>query len=961
MATAPRTAVVNLEPLPPVLLDGEERFYARYAWCLDAFPRAADVIAHLRGELARLDEASGGWQRDEVAANVFLLAAALLDAVDDHLAGQSYDFRRAANLLPFAGPVARGLEWALGLRACLRDGRQHDLRDWRSAWSGALEGFVRAALAGAAPGGVAAPPGAQLRSLLERTLPADLLARRVKVPAAFRTQDLTHHDVLRLGERCAAALADPERPRLVVGLRTAGSYFAPLVAAALRAGGCTDVETVTLRPKKRMAPHERAALGRCAARGGQVILVDEPADTGGSLARAMDLVAAAGLPVRDMVALFPVHPTRRDWRDRFEALPLSRARVITLEPEDYFKRARMEAGAAASRLSEYFRARGYLGARVEESAESERLNRGLERLSEEKFHTRLKRIYDVRLQRRDGGEERRYVIAKSVGWGWLGYHAVLAGQALAGLVPPVIGLRDGILYSEWLPGDDRPVTSRDRERLIEDAGAYVAARVRSLRLPQGLSGELDPANQKGPELLACVLAGAHGPKAVSILRRGRIRQELARRPCPVPTLVDGKMRRVEWVRGRESFLKTDFEHHGLGKTELNVTDPAYDLADAMLHLRLTPAEERALLRRYRRDSGDHGVEDRLFLHAILAGSASIAAALADLRDPRVGQRHGEADEAYVTAREFLTLRAARTCGRWTTPPEHPRWTSPVVVMDIDGVLDKEVFGFPSTTAAGVQALAHLHRHGVALAFNTARTLEEVEEYAQAYGGVGGVAEYGAVAWDRVSGRTRALVSPESRDQLMALGAALRRVPGVFLNDRYRHSLRAYTYLSDRTAPLPAGLIHGLLARVGADRLVIHQTYRDTAVLARETDKGRGLLALMDLAGLEAGDAVAIGDSEPDLPMFRAAGRSFAPRHISGREVARQLGCRIAPAPYQRGLLAAVEEIVHADGRRCARCAPPPRPRDGGLFWELLVAADRKASASLLRALADPRSLQAFVR
>jgi hydroxymethylpyrimidine pyrophosphatase-like HAD family hydrolase len=280
-------------------------------------------------------------------------------------------------------------------------------------------------------------------------------------------------------------------------------------------------------------------------------------------------------------------------------------------------------------------------------------------------------------------------------------------------------------------------------------------------------------------------------------------------------------------------------------------------------------------------------------------------------------------------------------------------------MDIDGVLDKEVFGFPSTTAAGLQALAHLHRHGASLAFDTARTLDEVKEYCQAYGGAGGVGEYGAVAWDRASDRTRVLVSPESREQLLAVADALRRVPGVFLNDRYAHSLRAYTYVSDRTAPLPAGLIHGVLSRLGAERLVVHQTFRDTAVLARETDKGRGLVALMELAGRDLADAIAIGDSEPDLPMFRAAPRSFAPRHISGREVARQLGCTIAPFAYQRGLLAAVDEIVHPGPRR--QCCAPLRPRDGGLFFDLLQAADLEFPVALWRAVCDPMSLKAFLR
>ena len=50
--------------------------------------------------------------------------------------------------------------------------------------------------------------------------------------------------------------------------------------------------------------------------------------------------------------------------------------------------------------------------------------RELARGSDEKFHTRLKRVYEVELTTDVGGSETRYVLAKSVGWGWLGYHAL---------------------------------------------------------------------------------------------------------------------------------------------------------------------------------------------------------------------------------------------------------------------------------------------------------------------------------------------------------------------------------------------------------------------------------------------------------------------------------------------------------------------------------------------------------
>jgi len=68
-------------------------------------------------------------------------------------------------------------------------------------------------------------------------------------------------------------------------------------------------------------------------------------------------------------------------------------------------------------------------------------------------------------------EETRYVLAKSVGWGWLGYHAFLAAEALAEFVPPVLGLRQGILYTEWLP-QRAGLALGDRAALVRRAASY---------------------------------------------------------------------------------------------------------------------------------------------------------------------------------------------------------------------------------------------------------------------------------------------------------------------------------------------------------------------------------------------------------------------------------------------------------------------------------------------------------
>jgi hypothetical protein len=280
------------------------------------------------------------------------------------------------------------------------------------------------------------------------------------------------------------------------------------------------------------------------------------------------------------------------------------------------------------------------------------------------------------------------VLAKSVGWGWLGYHAFWSGDALREFVPPLLGLREGILLSEWLPDATPQPLERDRRQLLDRLASYVAARVRRLGLGRDPVDGLSPRLQKGAQTLAAALSRAYGPKPAAVLVRGRLRRELARPACPVPTLIDGKMRVVEWVRSGGLPLKTDFEQHGMGKTELNLIDPAYDLAEAILHFRISPDEETRLLRRYQEESGDRTVTDRLFRNKLLAGTAAADAALDNLRDPRLHDRREELNEGYLAACEFLTIEAARVSGALCRPSEPPAWRAPVAVIDVDGVLDK---------------------------------------------------------------------------------------------------------------------------------------------------------------------------------------------------------------------------------------------------------------------------------
>ena len=131
-------------------------------------------------------------------------------------------------------------------------------------------------------------------------------------------------------------------------------------------------------------------------------------------------------------------------------------------------------------------------------------------------------------------------------------------------------------------------------------------------------------------------------------------------------------------------------------------------------------------------------------------------------------------------------------------------------------------------------------------------------------------------------------------------------------------------------------------------------------MAKGTDKGTGLTALRDqVLGADA-ETIAVGDTESDLPMFRAATRSFAPDQISCRREARLLGCVVSRHRYQRGLLDIARKLVDGEPRR--QPIEAGTESDGeSLFLDLLRAADRPDVRALARALFDRATFSIFVR
>lgn len=942
-------------------LASEDRFYQAYDWCLDPCLTVQATVAHLDGELARLDGAFGGWQKQEVMTNIYLLACALLNAVDEYVHGPVYDLPRVAKRVPGVrqalAATAKAISWK-------RASRVRRAAAWRRALDGALRPFLRHYLAALGPGVGAgsSPTGEEIRNVLHTPLPSDLLCEVINIPSAYRKLDLTTFDILALARAYCRRFPDRRQPVLAVGLRTAGTYFAPLFRALLESEEYSLVETVTLRPDTGLAPGEKAALRHAGGAGFQALLLDDPPVTGETFADAADLLCRLGFAADRIVCLFPRSQSRRE-NGGPSPPAIGHFSTVTLEPEEWHKVRLLEPAHIEPRLSEYARQRGYVHAEVvADSPAAQAFERELSGMAEDERRTRLKRVIELHLKTPAGGAETRFILAKSVGWGYLGYHAFVAARRLAGQVPPLWGLRDGLLFSEWLPQDDHRLTRSSRTQWIDAVADYTAARVRRLALPEAAAQDQHKYNQ-GLDLLNRVLCKAYGHRVLARLMRSRVRRRLVRLGCPVPTWIDGKMRPAEWIVADGTLLKTDFEHHGMGKNELNVADPAYDLAEGMLQLSLAPDEEAQLLRRYRQASGDDPDERRLFLYKLLAGFWTMAGAVRNLERPSLALRQQEFHQEYCRAWDFLTEQTARYCGRLCRPALAPSWQAPLAILDIDGVIDRRFFGFPCTTAAGIQALGLLHAHRFTIALNTARSVPQVRAYCEAYGCAGAVAEYGSYLWDAVNRRGRLLLSDAALRQLDLARQALAGLPGVFLHDGYQYVIRACTYENGAPVPLPLPLVQRVLASGGLELLVLHQTSIDSTITVRESDKGTGLRALLDWVGLPASETAAVGDSDPDLAMFRVAGRSFAPAHIGCARMARIAGCHIAPQSFQRGLLHVVRSLVHPQGRRCDRCdaaATLGRPGDD-LFIDLLRAADEKPTRLLPRALCHWDTLRLLVR
>ena len=849
--------------------------------------------------------------RSDDALNTFLLAAGLSQIADDYLHPTPRFSVEAEKQLahsghPWLAVAPRAVVAGAGaLRVYGRGARL--VREWRRD-----VGAVASAAAALVQGGHAQraadlePAAARIHASIP-SLPGALRQALLKIPAGFHAFDLRPADLDRLVADLAARYGERRRPVLVVGVRTSGSYFAPLCASSLRARGYDAVDWLTIRPHVPLHAGEARIVRSTAERGGLVVLVDDPPGTGRSFASAAQMLCELGTRRSSLVMLVPTFGAGAAFTADHE--------VVLLPHSDWAIHSQLtceRVQAALQALWEIELRRGD----VEPLALPEREGR--------RGHERA--LFRVR----GGGAVReRLVLAEGVGVGYFGEQALTVAQGVADHVPAIHGLRDGILYRDWLP-EERRVTDAagvGRQSLARAIARYADDRSERLAVDAdrtlALAGE-DPAW----EVAASMLSRAFG-RAWPLARLGFMDHaaKLLLRPGRT-SVIDGNTGVREWFaeRSEHAFVKVGFADRSFWHLGLACFDPVFDLAGAD-----PGAADRsfalALRAAYEQLSGDRVDGERWLLYELAhlwGHRRSDPAAHVEIQ-----RRLSRAVRGYIAD---VLLADAPAPGR-----------GPLCALDVDGVVETDALGFPAPSVRSALAIRALTCHGFRPVLVSGRSSREIAERCEAYHLAGGVGEYGAVVYDAVTGSDDYLLSADELAALASLRARIAREDDVTVNDDYLGSVRAFRMRNGHTRGLDARLIESVLRESANGSIRAVQGEGQTDFTIGRLDKARGLETLSRrLRPERAPIALAVGDSVSDLPMLALAERALAPANADA--AVRSAGIEVLHDPYQAGLADGVARLIGHPPGACPLCRAPALPARTKLVLDVLSAQERgKAS------------------
>ncbi len=831
-----------------------------------------------------LAERLGEALRDEQWLDAYLFAAGLGQLFEDRLHADPFLFYRAASYLRgLSSRQARLVAAAAeGLGTLTRAGASHASRRLKLAQrplTALTSRLAEQVIAPQRPGELA-----PLLRAVTRAVP-QVAGDRLRIPTCFHSFDQHPDDVRWLAVAFRERHPDPGGPLCVVGVRTSGSYLAPLLAAALRVGGEPRVAVLTYRPGRPFLARERATLRAVARAGGWILVTDDPPGTGNSLAATARAIARTGVPASRIMFLVSLFGSDEQLPEVLRAWP------CVVQPwTQWSVHHRLATSSVRQALA------SMVGPDVEvrevQSAAAPCAAGG-------RRHVRA-RFTVLLSDRRTGAEVRRNILVEGAGIGYFGRQGVAVAGAISDHVPHVYGFAEGLIFRDWLPPVPHPVPSA---ALADRVAAYVDARRRALPAP---SGSVDGLGGRDPvwEVAAKVLSGQYGPLGVParpLLLEPVVRRLLAHEH---PTVLDGKTDARHWLPDHGSageLRKVDFYQRAFGHLDLACYDPVFDLAGAAADPP-APGFEEQLRRAYQRMSGERVDGERWLLYRLAQlwrlGQAG------DLARLDVQQRSAAAVHDYLAALYLGGLTPA---------------SGPLCAIDLDGVLECDRLGFPATSPTGVLALRSLIAHGYRPVLASGRSMSEVRDRCQVFGLAGGVAEYGAAVYG--DGESVDLRPPESRVLIDRIRHQLSCRDGVQLDPRYRYAVRARS----RSGPLRPEQIAEVPALADPGVRIVHGDGQ-TDITVTGVDKGSGLRALAARLS-DPGCVLAVGDSPADIPLLTQTPLARAPRNARLGDGG--TGIQRTRHAYQAGLTEACTDLLGHRPGRCPTCRAPafaPRTR-----------------------------------
>lgn len=896
----------------------------------------------------------------------FLFAAALDQVLEDYLHDGGLSVAKAARVIRQSGraaakPVASALQAVANVLSGVRGmGARGELRELSFHVKALVERCAAAVVDGAP---VASAEMVRLRAaaraVASARLPVGLSRSVIKLPATFRSLDQQPEDCGKLVRLFAAARPDRERTLLVLGVRTSGSYLAPLCAAYLRALGYKRVTVATVRPRRRMLPRDMRQIRANAGSGGLCLLCDDPPKTGRALRTVADALITAGLPASSIVLLLPLFG-----EDAEVPAPLRQFAAVALPWRQWAIHERLDPVAVQAVLTPAFADRGEGPVRVVERVAIE-MSPDPRSNSPSRRHVRA--LFRVSLQQQCGPDRDVMVYAKGTGLGWFGDHSVAVANALRGLVPQTYALAEGLLFREWLPESWRvdPCDVSKRDRLFESISAYVLARARSLRTVEDMSGRLV---QDGPlwKLTGNWLGRAFGRLRVPAQRvtLGAARQLLL---APSPSVIDGSMAPAHWFAPPSgNVLKVDFDERAFANQdsaidEVYCYDPVFDLAAAATDQDAAdPVGDgfaaRRLRRRYEEAAGMPIDAERWLLYQ-LTHLQNRQRFIAEVMESDAG---GELSRRHHRAMFGAGKRAmARSLQGYFEETFFSGidagLAGPLCAIDIDGVLETNQLGFAGITPAAAVALRALGRHGFRPILASGRSLPEIRERCEHYHLAGGVAEYGAIAYSHVARERKTVLTAEARRRLRAVRKAVVAEEGVYVDPAFEFVVRAQVIDGSGARALSAGAVDRILAQADASVFAVQGQFQ-TDFVDGSLSKAEAIRALASM--LRSGRyvspvtplAMAVGDTALDLPMFALARRSFAPANADAtvRAACEQGIARLVGRPCQAGLRLAVVEFLGHAPESCPTCSVSRFAGNRQLLMTLLSAQDAGRAGKVAR-------------